>query len=207
MKLSYFREQKHYTLLEIQKKLSIKEEQCKHLLGVLKKYGVVKTVDRNKPEFEDLSDLDVVISDVTDNSQIEYKFVFVGVILAEDCVFCCYPKYIDNNDTPEKELKTVLEVIKKYDSQEQLVHLYNGSTESKVFNKLAVCLYILNDYFENGIYSNQKTIIETNGEGEIEWDRTINDTFAILKSNTPYYVELQTINTQSNQLDYFKHVF
>lgn len=204
MKPSYFREQKHYSFLEIQKKLNVTEEKCKQLLGVLKKYGVVKSVDRNKPEYEDLSDLDVVLADVSDNAQISYKFCFVGVILVENSVFCCYPKYIDNNDSPESELKQILDVIRKYDSQEQLVHLYNGADENKVFNRMAVSLYLLHDYFENGVYTNQQTVIETNGEGEILWDNTINETFAFIKKNTPYYVELQTVNTLSNELDYFK---
>lgn len=204
MKPSYFREQKHYSLIDIQRKLCVPEEKCKQLLGILKKYGVVKTVDRNKPEYEDLSDLDVILSDVSDNSQVAYKFSFVGVILVENSVFCCYPKYIDNNDYPEQELKTVLDVIRKYDSQEQLIHLYNGSDENKVFNRMAVGLYLLHDYFDNGIYTNQQTIIEINGEGEILWDNTINETFAFIKKHTPYYVELQTVNTLSNELDYFK---
>lgn len=204
MKLSYFREQKHYSLLDIQKKLNVTEEKCKHLLGILKKYGVVKSIDRNKPEYEDLSDFDVILSDVSDNAQVGYKFSFVGVVLVEDSVFCCYPKYIDNNDCPQNELKIVLDVIRKYNSQEQLIHLYNGADENKVFNRMAVSLYLLHDYFENGVYTNQQTVIETNGEGEILWDNTINETFAILKKNTPYYVELQTINTFSNELDYFK---
>lgn len=204
MKPSYFREQKHYSLIDIQRKLCVPEEKCKQLLGILKKYGVVKTVDRNKPEYEDLSDLDVILSDVSDNSQVAYKFSFVGVILVENSVFCCYPKYIDNNDYPEQELKTVLDVIRKYDSQEQLIHLYNGSDENKVFNRMAVGLYLLHDYFDNGIYTNQQTIIEINGEGEILWDNTINETFAFIKKNTPYYVELQTVDTLSNELDYFK---
>lgn len=211
MALSYFREQKHYTLSEIQKRLGVSEESCKHLLGILKKYGVVKSVDSDKPEFADLSDLDVILSDVTDDSHVAYKFSYVGVVLVESSVFCCYPKYIDKKEdgkeVPEPELKQILEqileVIRKYDSNEQLIHLYNGIDESKVFNKLAVSLYLLRDYYENGIYTNQEEIIETNGEGEINWDKTINETFAIIKNKTPYYVELQTINTQNNDQDYF----
>lgn len=220
---SYFREQKHYSFYDIYKKLSkstvssstksddshataITEDECKKVLGVLKKYGVVKSVDSKKPEYEDLSDLDVVIADVGDDAQAAYKFCFVGVVIVENCVFCCYPKYIDSDDSyvPKKELKQILEVIRKYDSQEQSVNLYNGFGEDKIFDRLAISLFLLHDYYENGLYTNQHDIIETNGDGEILWDNTINETFAILKNNKPYYVELQTLNTVSNELDYFK---
>ena len=49
-------------------------------------------------------------------------------------------------------------------------------------------------------------IIETNGEGEILWDKTINETFAIIQNNKPYYVELQTKNTIDNDYDYFRRL-
>ena len=39
--------------------------------------------------------------------------------------------------------------------------------------------------------------------GEILWDKTINETFAIIQNNKPYYVELQTKNTIDNDYDYF----
>ena len=64
---------------------------------------------------------------------------------------------------------------------------------------------MLEEYYADGLYTNQKEIIETNGEGEILWDKTINETFAIIQ-NKPYYVELQTKNTVNNDLDYFRRL-
>ena len=37
-----------------------------------------------------------------------------------------------------------------------MVSMFNGSAENKSFNLLAVILYLLNDYFEYGIYINSK---------------------------------------------------
>ena len=48
-----------------------------------------------------------------------------------------------------------------------MVSMFNGSAENKSFNLLAVILYLLNDYFEYGIYINSKDIVEINGDGEI----------------------------------------
>ena len=60
-----------------------------------------------------------------------------------------------------------------------------------ILNLLAVFLFLIYDYYENGVYNNTQEIIESNGSGEILWDRTINETFTLLSGNTPYYVELQ----------------
>ncbi|MEG0553821.1 MAG: hypothetical protein RR533_09930, partial [Carnobacterium sp.] len=85
MAKGFFRERKHYILQEIAEELQISSEEdisseeTKRLVGILKKYGVVKAVKRSKPEFEDLSNEDIVITDVVDNSgDIEYVFDFVG---------------------------------------------------------------------------------------------------------------------------------
>lgn len=211
MAKGFFKERKHYTLQNIADILYEKEnadlEETRRLVGILKKYGVVKAVKRTKPEFDDLSNEDIVLTDVVDNSSdIEYVFDYVGVVVLEGHVFKCYPKYIETKDKPFDELKQVLKVIKKYNSSEQLIYLFNGEDDSRIFNRLAVALHLLEEYYADGLYTNQKEIIETNGEGEILWDKTIDETFAIIQNNKPYYVELQTKNTVDNDLDYFRRL-
>ncbi|MDK2965466.1 LlaJI family restriction endonuclease [Lacrimispora sp.] len=203
----FFRERKHYTLQRISEILKENGEETKRLVGILKKYGVVKAIKRSKPEFEEIFNEDIVLTDVVDNTgDIEYIFDYVGVVLLEGRVFKCYPKYIRSSDTPMEELKQVLKVIKKYNSNEQLIYLYNGEDDSKIFNKLAVSLHLLEEYFLYGLYTNQHEIIETNGDGEILWDKTINETYALIQNNRPYYVELQTQNIVDNDLDFFKRL-
>lgn len=204
----FFRERKHYKLYDIAKGLNNTSlEETKRLVGILKKYGIVKAVKASKPEFEDLSNADIILTDVVENnSEIEYVFDFVGVIMLEQKVFKCYPKYINSSDQPIEQLEQVLKVIKKYNEKEQLVHLFNGEDEDKLFNRLGVSLYLLEDYFQNGIYTNQHEVIEVNGQGEILWDKTINETFAFIQNNRPYYVELQTLNSVDNEMDYFRRL-
>ena len=188
MAKGFFRELKHYKLNEISIELGIEMEETKRLVGILKKYGIVKAVKAAKPEYEDLSNQDIVLTDVVENNtEIQYVFDFVGVVMVEEYVFKCYPKYISSTIEPIEQLKKVLKVIKKY-------------------NRLAVSLHILEEYFQNGIYTNQQDVIEINGEGEILWDKTINETFALIQNNRPYYVELQTQNTVDDEMDYIKRL-
>ena len=207
MAKGFFCELKHYTLYSISKELGDNIEETRRLVGILKKYGVVKAVKKSKPEFEDLSNQDIVLTDVMENAtDVEYVFDYVGVVLLEGHVFKCYPKYILSTKAPIQELKKVLRVIKKYNSNEQLVYLYNGEDDNKIFNRLAVSLHLLEEYFMYGIYTNQHELIEINGEGEILWNRTIDETFAVIQNNRPYYVELQTQNVVDNDMDFFKQL-
>ncbi len=204
----FFRELKHYKLYEISNEFNIETEETKRLVGILKKYGVIKTVNASKPDYEDLSNQDIVLTDVVESSDdVEYVFDFVGVVMLDKYVFKCYPKYISSNDTTMNQLKQVLKVIKKYNEKKrQLVYLFNGEDDNRIFNRLAVSLHLLEDYFEYGLYTNQHSVIETNGEGEILWDKTINETFTLIQNNRPYYVELQTQNTVDNDMDYFRRL-
>lgn len=203
----FFRELKHYTLLEIAKELDVAIDETKQLVGVLKKYGIVKSVKASKPEFEDLSKQDMIFTDITeDNLEVKYTFDFVGVVVLGECVFKCYPKYISSTLEPIQQLKQVLKVIQKYNDKEQAVYLYNGEGDNSLFNRLSLSLYLLEDYFQHGIYRNQHEIIEKNGEGEILWDQTISQEFALVQDNIPYYLELQTGNIVDNETDYFKRL-
>ena len=76
-------------------------------------------------------------------------------------VFKCYPKYIETEDNVMQKLKTIMKVIKKYNENGQIINLYNGESGEKLFNKLAIELHILEDYFENALYDNIRQEIET----------------------------------------------
>jgi hypothetical protein len=67
-------------------------------------------------------------------------------------------------------------------------------------------LYFLNDYYQNGIYSNAQEIIETNGTGEILWNKTINETFAYIQNNRPFYMELKTRKRVNDETGFFSRL-
>ncbi|MDE6606255.1 MAG: LlaJI family restriction endonuclease [Lachnospiraceae bacterium] len=149
----------------------------------------------------------MIFTDITEgNLEVKYTFDFVGVVVLGEYVFKCYPKYISSTLEPVQQLKQVLKVIQKYNDKEQAVYLCNGEGDSSLFNRLSLSLYLLEDYFQHGIYRNQHEIIEKNGEGEILWDQTISQEFALVQDNIPYYLELQTGNIVDNETDYFKRL-
>ncbi len=171
----------------------------------LKFSGALKLVNRTVEEAE-LTDLneDIEVFDIDlDNDYYFYVFTFVGVLSIGNIVVKSFPKYLLSKEEPFDEMKEILQVLNKYDSEESIINLYNGHDNQKEFNFLSVCLYLINDYFDNGLYTAEQEIIENNGEGEILWDNTINETFAIIIKNKPYYTELQTRNVNNDDRDYF----
>ena len=205
----FLREQKRYTQKDLCSVFECTEEKAITIIRKLKEFGVLKAVkfSDTQKDMSDLIDEDIEVADVeVGENEFLYVFTFVGVIIVAGCVLKCYPKYILNNTEPKDELKQVLKVLEKYNSKEQIVRMFNDSSESQAFNLLAVLLFLLHDYYENGAYKNTEDIVENNGPGEPIWDKTINDTFTLLSNNRPYYTNLQTRKRINDDFDYFKRL-
>lgn len=207
----FVREQQRYLKSELQSRFFPNGEQgVEKFIKDLKAYGVLKTVrfSREEKELSDLMEESEIVSDeFADNDEFYYVFNYVGVVTIGKRIIKVFPKYITLKDEPLLEMKQVLKALEKYsNSEEQIVNIYNGSGENKSFNILAIILFLMNDYYENGIYNNSEDIIEVNGEGAILWGKTIDETFALIQDNRPYYMELFTAKTVDDDMDFFKRL-
>ena len=203
----FVREQKRYSKNEIRQVFRLNEDEANKFIKNLKAYGVLKTVKNNseQKELSDLVDEDFEVSDSeVGYDDYLYVFTYVGVMTIGSKIIKSYPKYMLHNDKPLEEMKQILKVLERYGSKQEMVHVFNGDGDNRSFNLLAVILYLLNDYHEFGIYNNSEDIIEINGDGEILWDKTINESFALISNNRPYYMELYTEKTVNDEMDFIK---
>lgn len=205
----FLREQKRYSQDELVVFFGVPEIETVKILKRLKEYGVLKSVKKGaiQKNLTDLADADIEVADVeVGGNEYLYVFTYVGVITMNSMVIKIYPKYLLSNNNPIIEFKQVIKVLEKYNSKEQIIRMYNETSDNTAFNLLAVTLFLLKDYHEYGHYKSTDDIIETNGSGEILWDRTINDTFTMISKNRPYYPELQTKKMINDDFDYFKRL-
>ena len=205
----YLREQKRYTQKELLKIFVCSEEKLDLIFSKLKEFGILKIVRKSSSQLNMSNLVDEYIEIVPVEAICKdcyYVFIFVGILIVAGRILKCYPKYLCSVDNPIKELRVVCKVIEKYSSKEQIIYMLNDYTGNSSFNLLAVLLFLMHDYFENGIYNNSKNILEVNGSGEVLWDKTINETFSILSNNRPYYVEIQTKKRVNDNFDYFKRL-
>jgi len=205
----YFREQCRYTQAELVDAFQCQEDKALAIIKRLKEYNVLKVVKANATQKE-LNELDVDDIEVADvsagDNEYFYVFTFVGVITISGIILKIYPKYLLSGKNKLAELKIAIKVLEKYNSRAEIIKMVNGTQDDSSFNLLAVMLYLIRDYYENGSYTNSQEIIESNGVGDILWDRTINETFTLISNNRPYYVDLLTKRRVNNEYDYFKRL-
>lgn len=208
MKAAFVKEQKRYTRAELIELLGASDERAANTIGRLKEFGILKTV-RSSDAQKDMSDLleeDVITVDTGSAADPYYIVTFVGLVVVGGCVLKCYPKYLEDDSCPTEKLAQVLRVLEQYNAREQMVRMFNETITENRFNLLAVMLFLLRDYYEYGTYANSQEVIETNGSGEINWDRTINDAFSLLIHGRPHYVDLRTKRRLDDERDFFKRL-
>lgn len=204
----FIKEQKRYYKNELVKILKLKPDEIVGFIRKLKSFGVLKMV-KATPEERELSELldenVELINEEENTDKYFYVFTYVGILTIGNRVLKCYPKYVKDTE-PHEKMKQVLNVLRKYNSREQIVALFNGEEENTSFNILAIMLYLLEEYAENGVYTNELLTIEDNGSGEILWDNTINETYAVIRNSRPVYVDLKTINIDDDEQDFFRRL-
>lgn len=206
----FLREQQRYTLKNLTTIFECNEDKIKSIIKKLKEYGILKVVKFSDTQLDlsELQDEEIEIAGVEDNvNKYFYVFTFVGLLTISGRILKIFPKYIVSKEEPLKEFKQILKVIEKYNSKEQIIKIFNDSNRTKSYNILGVSLFLLNDFYENGSYTDYKDIIEENGQGEILWEKTVNETFAILCNQRPYYTELQTKRVINNNNSYIKTLY
>lgn len=214
MRAAYFKEKYKYKFDDIVKQLNrcgADESEEKHT--IIEKLILLQIIKKVQKKFIDgdeiIENYEMVLPPENDKQAI-YVFNYVGIIKLEGIYVICYPKYFkevsDCNDVPSSsKLSYVIKSIEKYKKsksyhQEDFVRDLNSDIEGDF---LSIAITLLNDYSENGLYINSKKVIETNGGGDIDWERTIENNMAFLSNGNPYYISCKTSRRKIDQKDFF----
>lgn len=196
-----FREQEDFTFLDFKNMFEtsdlFSDEELKDILNRLELSHCLK----HHIPLQDVPD-NQEVSEFLDFSAEKYKFTFVGIVVVKSISFLVYPKYWKRiSEEPEKVRKftQILAVINKYYISNRTSNIGIDSSEGN--NRLANLIHLLQDYVTNGLYSNEELIIEINGEGQILWEKTINESTPYVNYGSPIYLDMYTQANVMNQLD------
>lgn len=212
MKIVIFKELKVFKFSELKEKLgTFVEVKANETVEILLKCKLLKkTDDYSKEQLENLLLDENFELNKEFGRENTYFFKYVGMISLFDTCFIIYPKYIADEDIERDKasysiLKQILAVIRKYnaDEQEQFI---SKEEINKNFSLLALTLELIEDYYNNGLYFNEKSIIEENGIGEIVWNKTINESIAYFRNDTPIYLNLFSKFSTLNEKDFFRRL-
>lgn len=182
MNRNFFRESKPYTLAEIAQRLDEND--------VMK---VKKALHNQKY--------------VSANADGRYSFSYVGVLIASDYIFKCFPKYVPDaiNEGLYDKFKTIMRVIKKLDKEpSELFWGINENQEAYSFLQLATSL--LEDYYANSLYISHHEYIEEDGDGEVLWEETANEIMPLVKNKRFIYTSYFSLDVDVDESDFVQAI-
>lgn len=206
MRSAYVKEEEPYTLGSLSDLFACSREETVATVRRLREFGIVKGV-RSASERKNVSDLlqgGQVIATLDPNHH--YKFTYVGLVVVGDLALKCYPKYLTKDVGLGEKLGQVLRVLEKHARDKQDIPVFQEAEGVAAVNSLGVMLFLLRDYFEHGLYSQSHDTWESNGRGQIDWDRTINESFAILDRGRPVYMNLVTRRRADDEFNFFRRL-
>ena len=216
MKAAYFKEKHKYkfnNIVEQLNKCGANETPDEHLIiQKLILLQIIKKVSKDYVDgFELIENYETNLP-VEKDEQAFYVFNYVGIIKVNGVYIICYPKYfseVPNRSVPSaSKLSYVIKSIEKYKKSKG--YRQEGYVQDADLNKegdfFAIAIALLNDYYENGLYTNSKKVIENNGNGDIDWDRTIESNIAYISNGIPYYLDYKTSRRKVDPKDYFTEI-
>lgn len=173
-------------------------------------------------EFQKI-DLTSIFKNINENNELKYllenkiitllndkegMFTFVGILALRDKVIIIFPKYkkiVKENFEDRQYMNLLFEVLDKY-SQSSLQETYliekSYLSDEKIFNLFALYKRLVEDYIEYGLYEREYETQELCGDGEINWERTVNELEGIINKNIVYlnYYTCEEEKEKENQI-------
>jgi hypothetical protein len=186
------RELRPYSLAELSDKIGQDGQRTLVIVQRLLDCGIVRYRTGTEQGESDAADE----TGATDEQR--YQFRYVGIALVGATAFVCFPKYIRSDKPPVDELRFMLRVVRKLDGFGELPQAAYGENPT---NRLAVMVRLLELYEEHGIYDNYEDSRDLNGNGVIDWGRTIDTIAPVLTDGQPVYLDYWTRKTRRDESD------
>lgn len=138
-----------------------------------------------------------------------FIFKFVGIIQFKNRLICFLPKYVKNyneNSSIKLLMKLFMEYVRRETLDNDELELFGDLNNESKYNYLAVVDYIINDYLEYDLYSNDLKESELNGEGDISWNQTVEFLDAYILDDQVLYFDLYTEKISINEMDYIRQI-
>ncbi|EGO9037571.1 LlaJI family restriction endonuclease [Enterococcus faecalis] len=125
-----------------------------------------------------------------------FQFTFVGIVVVMGVTIAIYPKHVGDIQLDKineyRKFKQILRVIYQYQKRQEQQIILSSDELVNQENQLGIAIQLLNYYSEYGLYRVEKTLTELNGEGEINWFKTINEVPIVLSGKSPVYIDPYT---------------
>lgn len=158
----------------------------------LSKSAIINDALLDNDTFDELERKKIIVK--SEKSDGIYYFDYVGVAFTSKSMLYVIPKVLNKE---EAFIKPMIKLLFEYSKREKLLdqekEFLGIDTTNDKGSLLSIINYILEDYEENGLYMKKRKIREINGNGEIDWIKTVDKNDMLINDDVPVYYELVTV--------------
>lgn len=192
-----FQELRRYQRSELARRLGAKADS---IISRLVAANILRGVKSSSGAIESADMLDIMVEPAS-----TLVFNFCGVLLIDDLLIRCLPKYmqLENGQFSRDSFSLLLQALERYDRARRTRITRAGSASDG--SMLGIIRALLHDYHENGLYRITTNRLEINGAGETDWDSTImlHDPF-FTSAGEPIYIERETQRAKTDSDSFFR---
>lgn len=179
----------------------------------LEKYGILEIQQsfQNEVDSQEIRELvnNLVERNILEKESEYVKFTYVGFIEFKGYILFIMPKFVSEEEY-SNYYPILVRLFKEYSERELLeeeeIDTLGELVDSGNFNIFKIIYFLLEDFWENGLYSNEKIDIELNGEGEISWPDTFEKSKAHIYNQNIVYFDLYTKKFANDNQNYIRKV-
>jgi len=138
-----------------------------------------------------------------------FVFNFCGLVLAGGCLIHVYPKYLPVDTRPREAFWLAMRAVQRYEHHRRQ-HLSLADRRAEGGDFLATVLALLADYRMHGLYRVADEEIEINGQGDTDWQRTLERYQPAFirtpQGRRPLYMERETVRRRTDEENFFRLV-
>lgn len=142
-------------------------------------------------EFKELSE-ELIEKKMLIKKNEMFQMNFVGFISFKNRLAFVFPKYL--NSVNNQIVRQFISLFKEYSSRENLkeeeIETFGDLLEEKNFNLISMIFFLFEDYIEYGVYEEEYNISVLDGEGEINWQQTVEELYPIHIQNQSIYLNI-----------------
>lgn len=130
---------------------------------------------------------------------------YVDSATQKNYTFFFVPKFINDIESfneNDRNRNAVILAIDRYNKEQTSLTEQTDSLDKKRESVLELAVRFLRNYLENGLYIVHKNELELNGQGEINWETTIEQFDPVIIKGRPYYLDYMTEQAYSDENHY-----
>lgn len=185
MKPIYLKEQKQYSMSDLKQIIDCESEKLNKIIGELMKRRILE------------------------KDNVSLKFTYVGFVYIEGEFIFVLPKFLEQQNY-ESYYPIIVKLLKEYNERENLtkeeVETFGDLESEENFNLFKMIHYLLQDYEENGLYTTDKLELQLNGDGEINWNQTIEYNQAYVSKGNIIYLDFFTQNIINDEENFIRKI-